>query len=166
MRSRVSAGLVLFRQRDGRVEVLLAHPGGPLFRHKDDGYWTVPKGEIEPGEDQLAAALREFKEEVGLEVSGLGPFLPLGSIRQKGGKVVHAWAVEASEGMPPPQPGSNFTMEWPPHSGKFQEFPEVDRVEFFPLRTACQKIKESQVPLLLRLEKCLSETARHQQKTE
>src|SRR6185295_14861898 len=102
MRSRVSAGLLVFRVRDGRLEVFLAHPGGPLFASRDDGHWTLPKGEVEPGEDLLAAALREFQEEIGIEIDPAGPFLPLGSIQQKGGKVVHAWAVEKDwDGAPP-----------------------------------------------------------------
>src|SRR5678810_387391 len=94
MRARVSAGLLMFRVCEGQLEVFLAHPGGPFFAHRDDGHWTIPKGEIEPGEEFLATALREFKEEVGIEIDPRSNFFELGSIRQKGGKIVHAWGVE------------------------------------------------------------------------
>lgn len=154
-RSRISAGLVMFRVRRGRLEVLLAHPGGPLFQFRDDGYWSIPKGEIEPGEDYLATAIREFQEEIGIAVDPQGTFHPLGSIRQKGGKTVHAWGVQGDVEIPSPLPSSTFTMEWPPASGKRREFPEVDRADFFPLFTARQKIKETQIPLLDRLDQIL-----------
>lgn len=157
MRARVSAGLLLYRFRNGALEVFLAHPGGPFFAHKDDGHWTIPKGEIEPNEDFLATAIRECKEEVCIEVDPKGPFLDLGSIRQKGGKVVHAWGAEVDlEGLPVLK-SNHFRMEWPPDSGKFQNFPEVDRAQFFSLREARRKIKETQIPLIDRLEALLKE---------
>jgi predicted NUDIX family NTP pyrophosphohydrolase len=158
MRSRTSAGLALYRWRTGRLEVFLAHPGGPLFAHRDDGVWTLPKGEVEPGEDLLPTALREFEEETGLRIDPGGPFLPLGSIQQKGGKVVHAWGVEAALDLPetPIIRSNTFELEWPPRSGRWQKFPEVDRAEFFPLPVARRKLKERQVPLLDRLEALLA----------
>jgi len=152
MRSRVSAGLLVYRVRDGRLEVFLAHPGGPLFASRDDGHWTLPKGEVEPGEDLLAAALREFQEEIGIEIDPAGPFLPLGSIQQKGGKIVHAWAVGKDWDDAQPIRSNKFEMEWPPRSGRMQAFPEVDRAQFFPLALARRKVKDRQAPLLEKLE--------------
>jgi predicted NUDIX family NTP pyrophosphohydrolase len=155
MRPRISAGLALYRLRDGRLEVLLAHPGGPFFAHKDDGHWTIPKGEIEPGEDLLATAIREVREEVGIAVDPASRFLELGSIRQKGGKIVHAWAAacdwDESQGVR----SNTCEMEWPPGSGRVARFPEVDRACFFSVDEARQKIKETQVPLLDALERSL-----------
>lgn len=153
---RIAAGLLMYRQCNGAVEVLLAHPGGPYFANRDDGAWTVPKGEPDPGEDDLlATAQREFQEETGITPTA-DHYLPLGSIRQKGGKVVHAWAFEGD--CDPAECHSNlFPMEWPPKSGKFQEFPEMDRAEWFTLTTARVKIKASQVPLLERLEEVVKQ---------
>jgi predicted NUDIX family NTP pyrophosphohydrolase len=148
---RVSAGLLMYRIRNGRLEVFLAHPGGPFFARRDDGCWGIPKGEIEPGEELLATAIREFKEEVDIAVDPKGPFIELGSIRQKGGKTVHAWGVERDCEPPPPCASNTFTMEWPPRSGRMQSFPEVDRAAFFPLAKAMQKLKDTQLPLLKRL---------------
>jgi predicted NUDIX family NTP pyrophosphohydrolase len=155
MASRKSAGLLMYRFRNGQVEVLLAHPGGPYFSRKDDGYWTLPKGEIEQGEDYLETAIREFKEEVGLTVDPGSPFVGLGSIRQRGGKVVHAWAVEGDYDSRHPLPTSTFEMEWPPHSGKLKCFPEVDRIEFYPMAQARVKVKDTHLPFLERLEEHL-----------
>jgi predicted NUDIX family NTP pyrophosphohydrolase len=152
MRSRVSAGLILYRQQNGAMEVLLAHPGGPFTARKDLGYWTVPKGEIEPGEEYLVTAIREFKEEIGLEISPQSRFIELGSITQKGGKVVHAWAVEYASPEPIFCKSNTFKIEWPIGSGRWREFPEVDRAEFFTIRDARQKIKETQEPFLDRLQ--------------
>jgi predicted NUDIX family NTP pyrophosphohydrolase len=154
-RERISAGLLMYRFRNRELEVFLAHPGGPLFRHKDYGYWTLPKGEIEPNEELLHAARREFKEEVGIEPQG--EFLPLGWIRQKGGKVVHGWAFEGDCDESRPHVCNTFTMEWPFGSGRLQSFPEVDRVAFFSLDQAREKIKQTQVPFLDRLVATLSE---------
>ena len=150
---RLSAGLLVYRIRNGTLEVLLAHPGGPYFRKKDEGAWTVPKGELDPGENMLQAAQREFQEEVGL--CPTGPFLPLSPIQQKGGKIVHAWACEGD--LDPSAAVSNtFSIEWPPHSGKLQEFPEVDKVEWFNLEAARKKIKSKQRPLLDELERIVA----------
>lgn len=152
-RPRISAGLLLYRLRDGAPEVFLAHPGGPFFARKDNGHWTIPKGEPDEGEDLLAAAQREFGEETGFVPSG--PFISLGDILQKGGKTVHAWACEGD------MPGGHvhscntFSTEWPPGSGKFQSFPEIDKVCFFPIAEARLKLKETQVPFLDRLLKHL-----------
>ena len=142
--ARMSAGLILFRRRD-ELEVLLVHPGGPFYRNKDQGAWSIPKGEIDAGEDLFEAACREFQEETGITASG--PFMPLTPIRQKGGKTVHAWAFEG-DCDPEAVHSNTFTMEWPPRSGRQQEFPEIDRAEFFDLATAREKLLASQVPLL------------------
>jgi predicted NUDIX family NTP pyrophosphohydrolase len=144
---RVSAGLVMYRRRNGRLEFFLAHPGGPFSRQKDAGYWTIPKGEPDVSEELFDVAKREFKEETGIEPHG--PYLELGSIQQKGGKWVHAWAFEGDcDG---PIRSNTYQMEWPPKSGKMCEFPEIDRAEFFTLEDARKKIKEPQFPLLERL---------------
>lgn len=150
MRSRVSAGLLLFRRRGDKVEFLLVHPGGPFFAKKDLGVWTIPKGEAAVGEDLLTRAQIEFAEEVGTAPPREG-FLPLGSIEQKGGKVVHAWAVEGDLPDEFVQTSNTFELEWPPRSGRREAFPEVDRAEFFGEAEARRKIKEAQIPLLDRL---------------
>jgi predicted NUDIX family NTP pyrophosphohydrolase len=160
MRSRVSAGLLLYQVRDGQVEVYLAHPGGPFFTRKDAGHWTIPKGEVEPGEDFLATARREFQEEIGLAVDPRGPFIELGSIRQKGGKTVHAWGLERQSLEPIVCQSNCFRAEWPPGSGTWRNFPEVDRAQFYDLATARQYIKDTQVPFLDRLAAALKEQGR------
>ena len=147
--SRTSAGLLLYRIRDRQPEVFLAHPGGPFFARKDNGHWTIPKGEPDEGEDLLAAAQREFGEEVGFIPPG--PFIELGTIVQKGGKVVHAWACEGDMPEGHKHTCNTFQTEWPIGSGKFQAFPEIDKVCFFPIEEARLKLKESQAPLLDRL---------------
>jgi predicted NUDIX family NTP pyrophosphohydrolase len=143
--TRQSAGLVLHRTRDEALEIFLVHPGGPLWRNKDAGAWSIPKGEFVEGEDALAVARREFEEETGRPIDG--DFVALAPIRQRGGKLVHAWAVEgdiALQGL-----ASNaFTIEWPPRSGKMQSFPEVDRYGWFALDEARTKINEAQRALL------------------
>ena len=131
------------------VEVLLVHPGGPFWKNKDDGAWTIPKGEAQPGEDLLTRAQIEFEEELGIKASG--NFIPLGSIKQKGGKTVHAWACEGDLPEPFELKCNTFEIEWPPNSGKMQGFPEIDRAEWFDLPAAHAKILESQRPLLDRL---------------
>ena len=153
MPARVSAGLVLYRVVDGRLEVLLAHPGGPLFARKDAGHWTIPKGEVHAGEDPLATAIREVGEETGIRVDPRGRFLDLGSIRQKGGKLVHAYGAASEWDDSRPILSNLFEMEWPPRSGRRERFPEVDRARFFPLDEAVSKIKPAQIPLLEHLAK-------------
>ncbi len=149
MSARRSGGILLYRIGNGPIEVLLGHPGGPLFARKDDGVWSVLKGEIEPGEDPLAVARREFEEETG-HPPPVGPTIDLGEIRQKGGKVVVAWGLEGD--LDPAMARSNtFEMEWPPRSGRFAEFPEIDRVEWFDLETARAKANPAQVTLVDRL---------------
>lgn len=149
---RQSAGLLMYRVSGGTVEVLLAHPGGPFFVKKDEGVWSIPKGEPEHDEDLLLTARREFEEETGLKSNG--PFLSLKPIQQKGGKIVHAWAFEG-DCDPAVIKSNTFTMEWPPRSGRQREFPEIDRAEFFDLATARRKIKAGQEILLEELETIL-----------
>ena len=148
---RLSAGILLWRRREGRIEVLLGHPGGPYFARKDDGDWTVLKGEVEPGQELEDVARREFAEETGNPIDDGAPMIELGDIRQKSGKVVIAWAVEGD--LDPAAAVSNtFEMQWPPRSGRMQEFPEIDRVAWFGLKKARVKIKAAQAPFLDRLE--------------
>lgn len=140
----------MYRHKNRRLEFLLVHPGGPLYAKKDEGVWSIPKGEVEPGNDEFSTAKREFEEETGL--TPRGDFLFVGEIKQKGGKIVRAWAFEGD--CDPAMIRSNtFRMEWPPHSGKIQEFPEVDRGAFFELEEAKRKINPAQVGLLLELAK-------------
>lgn len=141
----VSAGVLLFRDRDGRREVLLAHLGGPFFAGKDKHAWGIPKGEVGEGEDPLTAARREFAEETGLALSG--PFLPLGSVKQKSGKTVHAWAC-VGDFDPALLKSNTFTLEWPKGSGRMQTFPEIDRVAWLDLPAARQKIIAAQAAFL------------------
>jgi predicted NUDIX family NTP pyrophosphohydrolase len=149
---KISSGLLLYRIRNSVLEFLLVHPGGPFWKNKDDGAWTIPKGEIGVNEEALAAAVREFEEELGFKPSG--PFIELTPITQKAGKIVHAWAFEGD--CDPTQIKSNtFSIEWPPKSGKQAEFPEVDRAEFFNLGAAKTKINPAQVPLLEELQRRL-----------
>jgi predicted NUDIX family NTP pyrophosphohydrolase len=150
MRSRISAGLLMYRYRDGQLQVFLAHPGGPLFRNKDDGYWSLPKGEPDSADEALLeTALREFEEETG--ICPAGPFTELGSIIQKGGKTVYAWAFEGEWDDTEPIRCNTFAMEWPPRSGRMQSFPEIDRGRFFGLEEARLKVREDQWPLVQRL---------------
>jgi predicted NUDIX family NTP pyrophosphohydrolase len=135
----------MYRIKDGAIQVLLAHPGGPYFTKKDEGAWSIPKGEPDADEDLFVTAQREFEEETGLKPQG--PFMPLTPIKQKGGKVVHAWAFEG-DGDPATCMSNTFTMEWPPKSGQKQSFPEIDRAEFFDLGTAMKKIKAGQEGLI------------------
>jgi predicted NUDIX family NTP pyrophosphohydrolase len=148
-----SAGLLMFRRSPGGIEVLLAHPGGPFWKDRDAGAWTLPKGGIHAGEEAVDSAIREFREETGL--TARGPFLPLGSVTQRGGKTVHAWAFEGD--CDPSQLTSvTCTTEWPPRSGKRIEVPEIDRCEFFSLAAARRVINVAQVELLDRLEQAVS----------
>jgi predicted NUDIX family NTP pyrophosphohydrolase len=147
---RVSAGILLYRQSGEGLQVLLAHPGGPLFAKRDEGHWTIPKGEPEPDERLFDAARREFAEETGQPLPD-GPLLDLGSITQKGGKIVYAWALEGDLDPATAQSGT-FELEWPPRSGRLQSFPEIDRVAWFAPEEARRRVKETQIPLIDRLE--------------
>lgn len=143
-----SAGILLYRRNGDAIEVLLAHPGGPFWRNKDEGVWGIPKGLVDPGEDPLTAARREFLEETGFPADGEAH--SLGSVKQKSGKLVEAWAIEGD--LDPAAIRSNaFTMEWPPRSGKTAEFPEIDRAAWFGLAEARRKILEAQADFLERL---------------
>jgi len=143
-----SAGLLLFRERTAGLDVLLVHPGGPFWAKKDDGAWSIPKGEFGDDEEPLTAAKREFEEEMG--VPPVGNFVPLEPIRQPGGKLVFAWALQAD--FDTSRLKSNiFSMEWPPKSGRQQEFPEIDRAGWFPIETARTKILKGQAGLLEQL---------------
>lgn len=155
MPTRRSAGLLVFRQRGRGLEVLLAHPGGPFWARRDHGAWSLPKGEYLPGEEPVAAARREFLEELGLPAP-TGRLLPLGEVRQPGGKVVSAWAVEGDLDPDAIVPGT-FELEWPRGSGSTRAFPEVDRVAWFPLAEARERILPGQRELLERLEQQLAE---------
>jgi predicted NUDIX family NTP pyrophosphohydrolase len=154
---RTSAGILLWRRRDGRLEVLLAHQGGPFWAKKDLGHWTIPKGEVEPGEELIAVARREFAEETGHEAPDRA-LVELGQITQKSGKLVLGWAAEGD--LDPAAAVSNtYDLEWPPRSGVVQSFPEIDRVEWFDLDEARQKLKAAQVPFLDRLQTALAISA-------
>jgi predicted NUDIX family NTP pyrophosphohydrolase len=151
--AKVSAGLVMYRLRRGKIEALLVHLGGPFWAKKDQGAWFIPKGEIMEGEDELAAAKREFEEETGFKPEGI--FVALGKVRHKGGKTVVAWAFEGTCD-PLTIKSNTFTIEWPPRSGKQREFPEVDRAEWFTIDAAKNKIHRDEFDLLNRLENGLS----------
>lgn len=157
MPSRVSAGILLYRQHDGNLEVLLAHPGGPYFSGKRDGHWTIPKGEVEGDEELVSVALREFEEETGTSITtALDRLISLGEIVQKGGKLVVAWAAEGD--LDPDTAHSNaFTMEWPPGSGRFGDYPEIDEVAWLSPTDARRRIKPTQIPFMDRLEAALTE---------
>lgn len=142
---RVSAGILLFRRRPEGIQVLLVHPGGPFWKHKDAGAWSIPKGEIGANEDPLQCAKREFQEELG--VTPAGHFVPLRPIKQKGGKLVEAFACEGEFDSPLVR-SNTFEMEWLPRSGRRVRFPEVDRAEWFSLKTARARINSGQIPLL------------------
>jgi len=149
---KISAGLVMYRVRDGQLEVLLVHPGGPFWSKKDAGAWVIPKGEINAGEDQLAAAKREFEEETGFKPEG--KFLSLGSVKHKSGKTVVAWTFEG-DCDPGAIKSNTFRLEWPPKSGKSREFPEVDRAAFFSIEQARGKILQAEFGLIERLREML-----------
>lgn len=152
--SKQSAGILVFRRENSIIELLLVHPGGPFFASKDEGAWSIPKGEFEDGNDALAAAKREFAEELGQPIDGV--FYPLTAIKQKGGKLVLAWAVEASPDVA--QFRSNtFTLEWPPRSGKQQQFPEIDKAGWFGIDEARKKVNVAQSAFIEELVKMLGE---------
>ncbi|MEJ2078128.1 MAG: NUDIX domain-containing protein [Acidobacteriota bacterium] len=147
--ARISAGLLMHRTRGPNLEVFLVHPGGPFFAKRDEGVWSIPKGEVDEGEDLLQAAIREFEEEIGFRPKG--PFQKLGFTRQKGGKVVHAWALEAERDPGQEMTSNSFELEWPPHSGRMRSFPEVDRGGFFGIDEARKKLNSAQHVFLDRL---------------
>lgn len=153
MSGKRSAGILLFRRPGGRTEVLIGHMGGPLWARKDDGAWSIPKGEYTDDEQPQAAARREFTEELGLPVPA-GELLALGEVRQSGGKLVTVWALEGDLDPATVVPGT-FDLEWPPRSGKVQKFPEVDRVAWFDLETAGAKLVKAQRAFLERLTELL-----------
>jgi len=150
---KLSAGILLYRRSDSGIMVLLVHPGGPYWAKKDDGAWSIPKGEYEPEADAFDAARRELEEETGFRAEG--DFIPLDSVKQPSGKVVTAWAVGA-QWDPSNLRSNTFSIEWPPRSGRQQEFPEVDRAEWFSLGAAQRKLLKGQVPFLERLARVLS----------
>ncbi|HSQ78252.1 MAG TPA: NUDIX domain-containing protein [Nitrospirota bacterium] len=143
--SRTSAGILLYRWKNSVLGVFLVHPGGPFFAKKDEGAWSVPKGELDEGEDALAAARREFGEETGCKAEG--DFIPLSPIIQKNGKTVLAWALEGDCDAASIK-SNTFTLEWPPKSGRIQDFPEVDRAGWFTIDAAKKKINPGQAALL------------------
>ena len=149
MSSKTSAGLLMFSIREGTLQVLLVHPGGPYFQKKDEGAWSIPKGEAAAGEDLLERARIEFEEELGIKA--VGDWISLGSIKQKGGKTVYAWAFAGELGDDFQLASNTFEMEWPPRSGKRCQFPEVDRASFFPLEEARNRINLAQTAFLDRL---------------
>jgi predicted NUDIX family NTP pyrophosphohydrolase len=153
--ARRSAGILLHRAGPGGREVLLVHPGGPFWATRDDGAWSIPKGEFDDGEEPLSAALREFEEEIGSALAHVGELTELGEVRQRNRKVVSAWAAEGDVDAAAVR-SNTFEMEWPPRSGRRQSFPEIDRAEWFPLARAREKLIEAQVAFLDRLEERVS----------
>jgi len=149
-----SAGILLYRRHASELEVFLVHPGGPFWMKKDAGAWSIPKGEYAPGEDPLDAAQREFEEETGTRLAP-GNFIRLGEIKQAGGKIVTAWALEGDCDAGSIR-SNTFSLEWPPKSGKFAEFPEVDRAGWFSIPEAHAKLLSGQLPFLDRLESALA----------
>ena len=149
---KISAGILLYRRRDARIEVFLIHPGGPLWAKKDLGAWSVPKGEPDPGEDLFGAALREFHEETGFRISGEA--VPLTARQQRSGKLVHVWAVEGDCDASSAR-SNRFSMEWPPGSGRMRQFPENDRAAWFDLTEARRRIWPSQLGFLDELQALL-----------
>lgn len=150
--SKKSAGILLFREASGRLEVMLVHPGGPFWAKKDEGAWSIPKGEFEDNEDPLSAAKREFAEETGLTLDG--EVIPLEPLRQPSGKLVYAWAVKRDLDLTGLK-SNTFSMEWPPKSGRYQEFPEIDRAAWFTIEAASQKVSKGQAPFLSQLQQKL-----------
>ena len=145
----------MYEQTEGGLRVFLVHPGGPFFKNKDDGYWSIPKGLVEEGEDHLEAALREFKEETGIKPEG--EFIPLGEVKQKSGKTVKAWAFKNSMTALPEIKSNTFELEWPPKSGRMNSFPEIDRGEWFGLPQAKKKINKAQAKFIDNLKEYIVE---------
>jgi predicted NUDIX family NTP pyrophosphohydrolase len=154
MAKKESAGILMYRFRNSTLEVFLVHPGGPYWVKKDRGAWSIPKGEFVAGEDRLHAAKREFQEETGFLPDG--SFVPLTPVKQPGGKIVHAWAVRG-DCHADAIVSNLFSMEWPPRSGKYQKFPEVDRAEWFAITIAKEKILKGQVGLLEELSRIIDQ---------
>jgi predicted NUDIX family NTP pyrophosphohydrolase len=148
-RVKQSAGILVYRQAGQGLDVLLVHPGGPFWAKKDDGAWFIPKGEINPDEEPLVAARREFREELGFEPPEGDP-LELGMVKNKGGKLIHAWALAGDLDLSAFR-SNTFSLEWPPRSGKQREFPEVDRARYFSVEEALEKMHPAELPLLERL---------------
>jgi predicted NUDIX family NTP pyrophosphohydrolase len=153
--AKVSAGVLIYRWRSGALQVLLVHPGGPFWAKKDLGAWSIPKGEVAEGEDPAATARREMEEETGMRPNAT--LQRLSPVKQKGGKTVVAWAVEG-DGDPAAFKSNTFTIEWPPRSGRMQEFPEVDRAEWFSLEEARRKLLSAQVAFVDELERIVGAT--------
>jgi predicted NUDIX family NTP pyrophosphohydrolase len=154
---KLSAGILMFRKRESTLQLFLVHPGGPFWRNKDAGAWSIPKGEYKDGEDPLQAAKREFREETGIEADG--EFLPLGEIKQSSGKLITAWALEG-DCSPSAVRSNMFSMEWPPKSGRQQEFPEVDRADWFLVNEAKKRIVKGQIGFVDRVVALTSANAR------
>lgn len=148
MRGEISSGLVMWHMAGNQPEFFLVHPGGPFWKHKNEGAWTIPKGLQTHDEDLLTTAIREFEEETG--IAPVGPFHPLGSIELKSKKIVHAWAFHGVWTTQMGLKSNTFLLEWPPRSGKFVETPEIDRAEWMPYEKACRMINQAQIPLLKR----------------
>jgi predicted NUDIX family NTP pyrophosphohydrolase len=157
MAAKQSAGLLVYRPLPEGLEVLLVHPGGPFWAKKDDGAWFLPKGEIEPGEEPLATARREFREELGIEPPPGEP-LELGTVKNKGGKLIFGWAIEGDLDLTGFH-SNTFELEWPPRSGKKRAFPEVDRAQYFGVERAVEKLHPAELPLLERLLRALATRA-------
>ncbi|NUQ80392.1 MAG: NUDIX domain-containing protein [Bacteroidetes bacterium] len=146
----ISAGLLMYRVRERQLEVFLAHPGGPYFKNREWGVWSVPKGSVEPNEELLETAIREFQEETGLTVH-TNELIPLGSVMQRGGKTVHCWAFEGNVSAETPIVSNTFQVEWPPNSGQIQVYPETDKARFFHCEMAKKKLNPAQAHFVERL---------------
>ena len=149
MQVKISAGLLMYDLAEDGLQILLAHPGGPFFTNKDNGFWGIPKGETEEGESLLEAAIREFREETGIEPCG--EYIPLENVRLKSGKIVYAWAFGGNWHEDDFFLSNTFSMEWPPHSGIIREYPEIDRIAMFSVEEGLKKITPAQAPLISRL---------------
>ena len=149
-----SAGILLYRIIKRSIEVFLVHPGGPYWAKKDEGAWSIPKGEFDDDEEPLAAAKREFEEETGINISG--EFIELNAIKQKNGKLVYAWAIEGNID-PSTTKSNSFEIEWPPRSGTMKSFPEIDKAEWFDITEAMRKINSGQLPLIKELHEKIKE---------